>query len=290
LEHRFRRADGKYRWHLSRAHAMRDEQGRITMWIGSTTDIHEQKEKEEELKRANDDLQQFAYSASHDLQEPIRNVAVYSEIVATRYRAVLDDDGRQFLDFLQEGGRRLATLVNDLLAYTRASRAEISEARVDAETVLRTSLASLAEAIRESQAVVTHDPLPEVYMGDAHLQQVFQNLISNALKYRTEDPPRVHVSAVDLGSEWCFSVKDNGIGIDPAYKEKVFGVFKRLHHDQKYSGTGIGLAICQRVVERYGGRIWVESQVGRGATLRFTIPNHARAVRSETVQSTGSRG
>jgi PAS domain S-box-containing protein len=287
VEHRFRRADGRYRWHLSRARAMRDEQGQIRMWIGSSTEIHEQKEKEEELRRANDDLQQFAYSASHDLQEPIRNVAVYSEIVATRYKQALDADGRVFLGFLQEGGHRLAKLVDDLLAYTRASRADIVETRVDAEAVLGRVLAGLSETIRENQAVITNDPLPQVYMGDAHLQQVFQNLISNALKYRTEDPPRIHVSAVEQDSAWCFSVKDNGIGIDPAYKEKIFGVFKRLHHDEKYSGTGIGLAICQRVVERYGGRIWVESEAGKGATLRFTIPRRRGNPRDETVSTSG---
>ena len=137
------------------------------------------------------------------------------------------------------------------------------------------ALASLAEAIRESGATVTYDPLPEVYMGEAHLQQVFQNLIGNALKYRDEDPPRIHISAA-ARRRVVFSVEDNGIGIDPQYKEKIFGVFKRLHRDQKYSGTGIGLAICQRVVERYGGRIWVESEPGKGSTFYFTVPRHAQ--------------
>jgi PAS domain S-box-containing protein len=285
LEHRFRRADGEYRWHLSRAHAMRDAHGNISMWIGSNTDIHEQKEKEEELQRANDDLQQFAYSASHDLQEPIRNVAVYSELVAKRYHSVLDADGQQFLGFLQEGGRRLATLINDLLTYTRAGMAQVNETPVAAATVLKHALASLAEAIRESDARVTWDALPEVYMAESHLQQVFQNLIGNALKYRSQDAPRIHVSANVRGTAWCFSVQDNGIGIDPQYKEKIFGVFKRLHHDQKYTGTGIGLAICQRVVERYGGRIWVESEPGKGATFFFTIPRHPQRVRSTATES-----
>jgi len=283
FDQRFRRADGKFRWHLSRAHAMHDADGNITMWIGSNTDIHEQKEKEEELRRANEDLQQFAYSASHDLQEPIRNVAVYSEILAKRYGDSLDDDAKQFLGFLQEGGRRLATLVNDLLAYTRASMAQISETTVDASAALKNTLSSLKEAIRESDATITYDELPDVYMGEAHLQQVFQNLIGNALKYRDDATPQIHVSAVRHGAMWRFSVRDNGIGIDPQYKERIFGIFKRLHHDRKYSGTGIGLAICQRVVERYGGRIWVESEPGNGATFFFTVPQHARPVRSATV-------
>ncbi|HEY7335208.1 MAG TPA: ATP-binding protein [Bryobacteraceae bacterium] len=284
FEHRFRRANGSYRWHLSRGQAMRDVNGNITMWIGSNTDIHEQKEKERQLRRANEDLQQFAYSASHDLQEPIRNVAVYSEVVAKRYQSLLDDDGRQFLGFLREGGRRLAALVNDLLVYTRASMAELSETSVDSSAALIDSLASLAEAIRESHATVTYDSLPEVYMGEAHLQLIFQNLIGNALKYRGQDAPRIHVSACRQGAVWRFSVQDNGIGIDPRYKEKIFGIFKRLHHDESYAGTGIGLAICQRLVERYGGRIWVESEVGKGATFFFTAPQHAQPVRSATVQ------
>jgi PAS domain S-box-containing protein len=273
FQQRFRRADGQYRWHLSRAHGMRDPNGTITIWIGSNTDIHEQKETEQELRRLNDDLQQFAYSASHDLQEPIRNVAVYSEIVARRYQQVLDADGQQFLGFLREGGRRLATLVNDLLAYTRASMAELSGNSISAREALDNSLATLAEPIHVNGAVVTSDELPAVHMGELHLQQIFQNLIGNALKYRSEEPPRIHISARMLGRMWWFSVRDNGIGIDPEYKEKIFGVFKRLSHDRKHDGTGIGLAICQRIVERYGGRIWVESELGKGAIFHFTIPD-----------------
>jgi len=282
---RFRRADGVYRWHLNRARPMRDADGEIRLWIGSSTEIHEQKETEEELRRANDDLQQFAYSASHDLQEPIRNVAVYSEIISKRYHSVLDPEGQQFLGFLKEGGRRLATLVSDLLAYTRAGMDDVTAVPVNSEAVLKNSLASLAEAIRESGAQVTYQALPEVHVGESHLQQVFQNLIGNALKYRNEAPPEIRVSAVPRGAFWCFSVQDNGIGIDSKYKEKIFGVFKRLHHDQKFSGTGIGLAICQRVVARYGGRIWVESEPGKGATFFFTLPQYAQRVRPAAVES-----
>ena len=273
IQHRIRRADGAYRWHLTRVHAMRDPHGHISMWIGSNTDIHEQKEKEEELRHANEDLQQFAYSASHDLQEPVRNVTVYSELIAKRYHDVLDDEGRRFLGFLTEGGSRLAMLISDLLAYTRAGASEADISVLSASAVLKYTLSGLAEAIRESHATVTYDDLPDISMGEAHLQQVLQNLIGNALKYRTEEPPRIHISATDLGSMWRFSVQDNGIGIDPSYKEKIFGVFKRLHRDHKYSGTGIGLAICQRVVERYGGKIWVESSPGNGSTFYFTVPH-----------------
>jgi light-regulated signal transduction histidine kinase (bacteriophytochrome) len=179
----------------------------------------------------------------------------------------------------------LATLINDLLTYTRAGMAQVNEAPVAASQVLQHALSSLAEAIREGDARVTWDELPEVYMAESHLQQVFQNLIANALKYRSEAAPQIHVSADVQGTGWRFSVRDNGIGIDPKYKEKIFGVFKRLHQDQKYTGTGIGLAICQRVVERYGGRIWVESEPGEGATFFFTIPRHPQRVRSRAAES-----
>jgi PAS domain S-box-containing protein len=285
FEHRFRRADGAYRWHLSRVHAMRDARGNISMWIGSNTEIHEQKEKEEDLRRANNDLQQFAYSASHDLQEPVRNVAVYSELVAKRYHDVLDADGQLFLGFLTEGGRRLAMLINDLLAYTKAGVVEGELKPVDSCAVLKHTLSDLAEAVRESKATVEYGPLPEVFIGETHLQQLFQNVIGNALKYRKVEAPHIHISAVDEGAAWRFSVEDNGIGIDSQYKEKIFGIFKRLHRNEKYSGTGIGLAICQRVVERYGGRIWVESVPGQGATFFFTIPKHGDGARVSTAES-----
>ena len=276
-EHRFRRTDGKYRWHLSRAVAMRDTGGKVSMWLGSSTEIHEQKEKEQALRRANDDLQQFAYSASHDLQEPIRNVAVYSEMIATRYHNQLDEEGRMFLNFLTEGGRRLSLLVSDLLAYTSAGTGELTDAPVDANTVLKYSLVNLAQSIRENRAEITYDSLPEVYMGAAHLQQILQNLISNSLKYHDDTPPRIHVSSAEQFAQWRFSVRDNGIGIEPQYRDKIFGVFKRLHHDRTYGGTGIGLAICKRVVERYGGKIWVESEPGMGSTFFFTVPRRAQA-------------
>jgi light-regulated signal transduction histidine kinase (bacteriophytochrome) len=225
-----------------------------------------------ELRRANDDLQQFAYSASHDLQEPIRNVSIYSEMVARRYQNVMDAEGRQFLEFLRQGGRRLANLVDDLLAYVRAGSLADASEMVDAAVVLGEVLADLAPAIRECDASITSGELPKVYLNKAHLRQLFQNLLSNALKYRNSVAPRIHVSATAEGAEWRFAVQDNGIGINPKYKETIFGVFKRLHESGKYSGTGIGLSICQRVVARYGGRIWVESDGQSGSTFLFTVP------------------
>jgi PAS domain S-box-containing protein len=282
-EQRFLRRDGVYRWHLSRAQAMRDQEGRITMWIGSNTDIHEQKEKEEELRRANEDLRQFAYSASHDLQEPIRNVAVFSELIERKLAPVIDEEGRQFLVYLQEGARRLSRMVSGLLAYTSASSADLSAAPVNAGVVLTRVLTTLEGIIRENEAVITWDELPRVHMGELHLEQIFQNLIGNAIKYRSERQPRIHVSAKEVGEAWRFSVSDNGIGIDPQYKEKIFGLFKRLSRQSKYGGTGIGLAICQRIVERYGGHIWVEGQLGEGATFYFTIPQRPQPARSTAV-------
>jgi light-regulated signal transduction histidine kinase (bacteriophytochrome) len=198
-------------------------------------------------------------------------------MVANRYRDVVDEEGRMFLTFLTEGARRLAMLVSDLLAYTSAGTADIAEAPVDASGVLKHTLSSLAEAIRESGAEVTFDALPAVYMGETHLHQILQNLIANALRYRGRNPPRIHISAARESAEWCFAVTDNGIGIEPQYKDKIFGIFKRLHHDRTLGGTGIGLAICKRVVERYGGRIWVESEPGKGSTFFFTVPRRAQA-------------
>jgi len=209
--------------------------------------------------------------------------AVYSEIVAKRYHHLLDPDGRQFLGFLTEGGRRLATLIDDLLAYTRAGVVEAGSATADGSVVLQQVLASLSETIRQCDGKVTYDSLPEISMSQTHLQQVLQNLITNALKYRKEDPPQIHISAIYQGAAWRFSVRDNGIGIDPEYKEKIFGVFKRLHRN--YSGTGIGLAICHRVVARYGGRIWVESSPGQGATFFFTVPERAPRAHSAAAES-----
>jgi histidine kinase/DNA gyrase B/HSP90-like ATPase len=166
-----------------------------------------------------------------------------------------------------------------------APPSDMNTARANSSAVLQHTLSSLSEAIREGGATVTHDVLPEVSMSEAHLQQMFQNIIGNALKYRKDDPPQIHISAIKADDAWCFSVRDNGIGIDPQYKEKIFGVFKRLHRDQKYSGTGIGLAICHRVVERYGGRIWVESAPGGGATFCFTVPETNRRSRSAAAKS-----
>jgi signal transduction histidine kinase len=233
---------------------------------------YQMRDRQEMLARVNADLEQFAHSASHDLKEPIRNIAIYGQLLSENYSGVLDGEGQQFLQFMISGAKQIEVLVNDLLLYTQAASIVEETAEPSAATKpLEAALASLREAIRESRARVTYDPLPEVRIREVHLQQLFQNLIGNAIKYRRE-VPRVHVSAEGKDGHWIFAVKDNGIGFDPVYKDQVFGIFKRLHTWSEYSGTGMGLAICQRIVQRYRGRIWAASEVGKGSTFFFAIP------------------
>jgi len=273
LTHRFRRSDGAYRWHLSRAQAMRDRHGDINMWIGSNTEIHDQKLTEQELRRANADLEQFAYSASHDLQEPLRTVKIYSELLEKYYSAKLDGDGLQFLGFLQKAAARMEILVQDLLEYSRVTKLDPPEGASDSNQALAAALDNLGAAISESGAQLTWDPLPPVKIHGTHLEQLFQNLVGNAIKYRKQDRvPRIQISGEREDGACVFSVRDNGIGIEPQYKDLIFGLFKRLHSGEQYSGTGLGLAICQRIVEGYHGRIWVESEFGRGSTFFFSVP------------------
>ena len=274
VDFRIRRHDGTYRWFKTRGRRLRDASGKVLRWFGTCTDIDDQVRIEQELRRANQGLEQFAYSASHDLQEPLRNVAIYSQLIAKRYSESLDDEARQFLRFVVEGSQRTSLLVEDLLAYTQAAAIpEDPDEIADAAVALKGALANLATAIEESNAIVTSDLLPAIRAKSSHLQQLFQNLVGNAVKYRNDgEPPRVHVSARRDGVYWLFTVRDNGIGIDPQYQTKIFGIFKRLHGREKYAGTGIGLAICQKIVERYGGRIWVESELGKGATFCFSLP------------------
>ena len=234
---------------------------------------YEIRRRQETLTRVNADLEQFAYSASHDLQEPIRNIAIYSELLSRRYGNLLDEKGREFLGYVNQSARRMDMLVRDLLAYTKAASIgdELPEA-IDAEKPLKAALLNLAETIRQSQTELSYNSLPEVRIREVHLQQLFQNLISNAIKYRREERPRISISAQLMDGRWLFRVQDNGIGISPEYKERIFGLFKRLHGNDEYTGTGIGLAICDRIVERYRGRIWVESEPGKGSTFFFTVP------------------
>ena len=234
---------------------------------------YEMRSRQEELIRANSDLEQFAHSASHDLKEPIRSISVYTELIKKHYGQFLDHKGAEYLEFVRSGAARMETLLEDLLAYAQASSIpdEIPDA-IDATDPLDAALENLAGSIRDSSARIETGEMPLVRIRPGHLQQLFQNLVGNAIKYRSSAPPHVRVAARSEDGRWVFSVEDNGIGIAEEYKETIFGIFKRLHTNQAYSGTGMGLAICQRVVERYRGRIWVESQPGQGSTFYFTIP------------------
>ena len=228
--------------------------------------------KTTDLERSNRDLEQFAYVASHDLQEPLRMVSSYTSLLAEDLGDRLDDDTRRHLDYAHDGAKRMHQLVHDLLRYSRVGRADTSHQRVDCDQLVETVTVDLQEAILAAGATVTHDWLPTVTGVPTELRQLLTNLVGNAVKFRGDEPVHVHVSAARDGPMWQFSVADNGIGIDPGKAERIFEVFKRLHPRGSYPGTGIGLAICKKVVEQHGGRIWVESQPGTGATFRFTLP------------------
>ena len=274
IEYRFwdRRELG-WRWFIGRALPVRNSEGNIVKWFGSCTDIDDQKRVEDDLRRANQDLEQFAFSASHDLQEPLRGIKLYSELLASTYGERLDNQALEFLGYMRSGATRLEMLVRDLLSYTQVTKFEKSVEPGDAAEALTLALANLAGIISETGAQITAGPLPSLRVHGTHLQQLFQNLIGNAIKYRRPDrPPMVHVTSDRQDGGWIFAVSDNGIGIAPEYRENIFGLFKRLHNSDEYSGTGIGLAICKRIVDRYQGRIWVESEPGSGSTFRFTLP------------------
>jgi light-regulated signal transduction histidine kinase (bacteriophytochrome) len=226
-----------------------------------------------ELKRSNDELQQFAYVASHDLQEPLRMVASYTQLLAKRYQGRLDPDADEFVAYAVDGCNRMQGLIQDLLAYSRAGAIGEALCEISSEKALKEALTNLRATIGESGAVVTHDALPEITTDDAQLALVFQNLVGNAIKYHGPEVPHVHVSAAkNGGNEWIFSVRDNGLGIDPQYFERIFVLFQRLHGRTEFKGTGIGLAICKKILERLGGRIWVESQPEKGSTFFFALP------------------
>ena len=259
---------------------VRDASGRIIGASKVARDITLREQQEAALRetnaallRSNSDLQQFAYSASHDLKEPLRMVAAYVEMLKRKFGGALGPSGDEYIRYTVEGTSRMEQLLADLVAYTHASTlGEEPKEDIDAQKILKAALGNIEAAIQESGALITHTELPRVRMHEFQLQQVFQNLIANSIRYRSSETPRIHVAAERRGKEWLFSVQDNGIGIDRQYKEQIFGIFKRLHSAAEYPGTGMGLAICERLIQRAGGTIWVESELGRGSTFFFTVP------------------
>ena len=246
-------------------------------------DISERKQAEETqthllaaMRRVNEELQQFAYIVSHDLNEPLRNIAQLVTFLAEDYQNQLDGQAQEYITRTVAATQRLQQILKDLLAYTQVGGRDFAFVPVNYEILLGTVLEDLQVTIAERDATITHDPLPTVGGDVTHLGQVFQNLIGNALKFHGKEPPRIHVSAQRDGTHWRFGVRDNGIGIDPRQAQRLFQVFQRLHPRSEYPGTGIGLAICKRIVERHGGRIWVESASGQGATFFFTISDIER--------------
>lgn len=227
---------------------------------------------EAELKRSNDELQQFAYVASHDMQEPLRTVTGAVTRLSRRYKSIFDAEAEEYMRFALEGTARMQRLIEDLLAFSRVGTRGAAPAEVGSQAALARALQALQGTIEDAGANVTQDALPRVIADEGQLSQVFQNLVGNAIKFRGEQPSRVHVGARSKGPMVEFYVQDNGIGIAPEYHERIFVIFQRLHAREAYPGTGIGLAICRKIVERHGGRIWVESTPGAGATFRFTFP------------------
>ncbi|OGA64757.1 MAG: hypothetical protein A3G83_05465 [Betaproteobacteria bacterium RIFCSPLOWO2_12_FULL_68_20] len=279
FEKRYLRKDGLTVWADLTVSPVRGPDGATLYEIAIFDDITERKEADEalraaheELKRSNAELEQFAYVASHDLQEPLRMVSSYTQLLQRRLGEKLDDDAREFMAYIVDGAARMKQLIEDLLAYSRVGTRGKDFKALAGEDILRRALVNLRAAIEETKAEVTHDALPTIEADDVQIAQLLQNLIGNALKFRGADPPRVHVGVVEREGEWELWVRDNGIGIEPQYFERIFMVFQRLHNKGEYPGTGIGLAICKKVVERHGGRIWVDSRPGEGSTFRFTLP------------------
>lgn len=231
----------------------------------------ENKKSQEELARSNQDLEQFAYVASHDLQEPLRMVATYTQLLAERYRGQLDDNADKYIHYAVDGALRMQTLVQDLLTFSRVGRQGFDPQDTDCNVVVEMAVKNLRTAIDECGAQIMWDHLPVVVADGLQLQQVFQNLLGNAIKFRGSAPPAIHISATKKEGDWVFSIADNGIGIAPEHAEIIFAIFKRLHTRAEYPGSGIGLAICKKIIERQGGKIWVESQPGQGATFKFTL-------------------
>lgn len=259
-------------WTSGEIDLLRQLADQVGIALGQAQLLEQEVHQRQELERSNTELEQFAYVASHDLQEPLRMVASYTKLLAQLYQGRLDAEADKFINYAVDGAERMQTLLNDLLFYSRVDRKGKAFRLTDSHGALDSAIANLQMIIQETDARITSNTLPSVMADETQLIQLFQNLMSNAIKYRSQQPPVIDVGARLENGEWCFWVKDNGIGIAPKHKERIFIIFQRLHTRQKYPGTGIGLAICKKIVERHRGRIWVESEFGQGATFYFTIP------------------
>jgi light-regulated signal transduction histidine kinase (bacteriophytochrome) len=246
--------------------------GKVVSWVGTCTDIHEQKKDQEALRKANRELEEFAYVASHDLQEPLRMVNIYTQLIL-RHVETEDPLMSQFAGYVSKGVIRMESLLRDLLSFSRSVHTEDAPlGAADLPAALTEALSVLKNRIEETSAFVKSESLPTTRGETTQIAQVFQNLISNSLKYRGQAAPVVEISSERQGDRWVISVRDNGIGFEPQYAERIFGLFKRLHKEE-YPGTGLGLAICKRIVERYGGRMWAESAPGEGSVFHFALPS-----------------
>ncbi|WP_299402741.1 ATP-binding protein [Acaryochloris sp. IP29b_bin.148] len=276
---RYQHKDGSTVWVRCRGLAIRDQAGKPIRMLGAHTDITTLKNTEQQLQqsnldlmRSNQELSQFAYVASHDLQEPLRKVKSFAELLSDRYQGELDESADRYIRYITDGAIRMQGLIDDLLNYSRVGRVELNRQETNLETITQQVIEDLETVIENKNVNISLKALPTIFADSTQMRQLFQNLLSNAIKYCQADVPTVQIWATQDNENWTFSVQDNGIGIDPQFAERIFVIFQRLHNRDEYSGTGIGLAICKKIVERHGGQIWVNSNENQGSTFSFTLP------------------